>query len=403
MPALTRAPRGGRSFWRLVHDRNPFYLLSAVCMFAGCRAIISALGVAPGDGRKLVALVGALQAYEACLVALALFLIRRRGLHRDGWILLGIDALFLVDLTLLTSEISYANLRTGLAVNAACFALALAKVGVVCRVLRLRLPSSHSVLIALQLAAMFGLAGMFKYVARDGAISPAMLYAVWWAVGAIVATWAFVPGRTLADDDPSHPNAFAPLPYRLYAFLGLASLLVHLGGANRVYGVPFHAVNVAPLLLGVAVLVGRSTRLPRSVAEHLQVLLAGVAVVMSLHFPGELTVHALGVDLTPLRCALLGAAAVALFALWRHHRLALASVATACVGTAALGRDIPAMRANLLAALRWLVESARQLVPSTPLEWGVAAVVASFVLLGVGAAISLGKPPAPGTMTSDEL
>jgi hypothetical protein len=29
--------------------------------------------------------------------------------------------------------------------------------------------------------------------------------------------------------------------------------------------------------------------------------------------------------------------------------------------------------------------------------------VASFVLLGVGAAISLGKPPASGTITPDEL
>jgi len=51
MPAVTRPPQSGRSFWRFVHDRNPFYLLSAVSMFAGCRAIISAVGVAPGDAR----------------------------------------------------------------------------------------------------------------------------------------------------------------------------------------------------------------------------------------------------------------------------------------------------------------------------------------------------------------
>src|SRR4051812_96234 len=173
MPGLTRPPQG-RSFWRFVHDRNPFYLLSAVSMFAGCRAIISAVGVAPGDGRTLLGLVAALQAYEGLLVALALFLIRRRGLDRDGWILLGIESLFLVDLTLLTGEVFSADLRTGALVNAACFALALVKIGVVVRVLRLRLPFAAAAIIVVQLAAMFGVTGVFKAVARDGAVPPVL-------------------------------------------------------------------------------------------------------------------------------------------------------------------------------------------------------------------------------------
>ena len=33
------------------------------------------------------------------------------------------------------------------------------------------------------------------------------------------------------------------------------------------------------------------------------------------------------------------------------------------------------------------------LIPTTPLQWGVTAVVASFILLGVGASISLRKEP----------
>src|SRR4051812_10878787 len=97
------------SLWRFVVDRNPFFLFSAVCMFAGCRMIIAALGVSPGEVHKLVALIGVLNLYELLLIALALFLIRRRGQNRDGWILLAIEALFLVDLTHLNGEVFAAS------------------------------------------------------------------------------------------------------------------------------------------------------------------------------------------------------------------------------------------------------------------------------------------------------
>lgn len=394
MPAVTRPPQSGRSLWRFVHDRNPFYLLSAVSMFAGCRAIISAVGVAPGDGRTLIGLVAALQAYEALLIALALFLIRRRGLERDGWILLSIDALFLVDLTLLTGEVFSADFHVGLLVNAACFVLAMVKVGVVVRVLRLRVQAGAMAMIGLQLAAMFGVTGVFKMLARDGVVAPTLLYAGWWAVGAMPALWAIaVRRRQLVEGEDAPPQSpFAPLPYRLYAFLGFVSLVVHLGGLHRVYGVPLHAAYVAPLLLGSAILIGRSASLPGSAVASFQTMLTAAAVFMSLRFPIGMTGHAAGVALTPLRCALAGAAVVAVCALWRHRRLVFASIATACVATAALGGDVREMREHLIAVLHWLGGVARQLMPTTPLEWGVAAVVASFVLLGIGASISLGRP-----------
>lgn len=390
MPGLTRPP-GGRSFWRFVHDRNPFYLLSAVCMFAGCRAIISAVGVAPGDGRTLLGLVAALQAYEVLLIALALFLARRRGLDRDGWILLSIESLFLVDLTLLTGEVFSADFQVGVLVNAACFVLALVKVGVVVRVLRLRVPAAAVVTIAVQLAAMFGVTGVFKFVARDGAVPPTLLYAAWWAVAAMPALWSVALPRGTAGGDDAPRSPFAPLPYRLYAFLGFVSLAVHLGGMHRVYGVPLHPVHVAPLLLGLAILIGRSTRLPGFAVANLQLALVAAAVLMSLRFPSGLSAYAFGVPVTPLRFALVGAALVCVWALRRHRRLAFASVATACLTTAALGGDVREMRAHLAAIARGLADSARLLIPTTPLEWGVTAVVASFVMLGIGASISLGR------------
>src|SRR6266699_1904355 len=98
--------RAGGPLLRLIVDRNPFFLLSAVSMFAGVRVILAALNL-----------------YEALVIGLALFLITRRDQRRDGWILLSIEALFLVDLTLLNSELFTANLRWGTAINAACWML----------------------------------------------------------------------------------------------------------------------------------------------------------------------------------------------------------------------------------------------------------------------------------------
>src|SRR5437660_5192695 len=99
------------SLMRFIADRNPFFLLSAVSMFAGVRVILSALNVSPGDVWRLLLLIGALNAYEAAVIALALFLITRRNQRRDGWILLSIEALFLVDLTNLNAEVFTASLR----------------------------------------------------------------------------------------------------------------------------------------------------------------------------------------------------------------------------------------------------------------------------------------------------
>ena len=42
---------------RFVHDRNPFYLLSALSMFVGFRVILGALDSRPGDWKTLLELI----------------------------------------------------------------------------------------------------------------------------------------------------------------------------------------------------------------------------------------------------------------------------------------------------------------------------------------------------------
>src|SRR5689334_18863840 len=94
-------PSSRPSLWRFVVDRNPFYLLSAACMLFGCIALTNSSSWSPIKLQRLLILTATLNFYELLLIGLALFLIVRRGLWRDGAILLILEAFFLVDVTFL--------------------------------------------------------------------------------------------------------------------------------------------------------------------------------------------------------------------------------------------------------------------------------------------------------------
>src|SRR5690349_21490416 len=69
-------------------DRNPFYLLSAMCMLFGCLALTNSTSWSPIKLQRILILTATLNFYELLLIGLALFLIVRRGLRRDAMILL---------------------------------------------------------------------------------------------------------------------------------------------------------------------------------------------------------------------------------------------------------------------------------------------------------------------------
>ncbi len=102
-----------RSPLRFILDHNPFYLMSAISMLLGCFALLHALQPHPGQIAKLILLLGMLHVYEFLLLGLAVFLIGRLGMRRDGHILLIIQSVFLADATFLTAEIFTANLTAG--------------------------------------------------------------------------------------------------------------------------------------------------------------------------------------------------------------------------------------------------------------------------------------------------
>ncbi len=387
LQAIPPRPSTLRSLVRFVHDRNPFYLLSALSMFIGFRVVIAALNSPAGDWQTLLRLIVTMQAYEAAMVGLALYLIVRRGLQRDGWILLGIESLFLVDLTNLNAELYTALPRLGSVVSAACFLLATVKIGAVVRVLRLRLTPATTLFIAAQLAFLFVLPGLFRLMRSSAAtVSPLQIYVVWWLAGALVAA-----GVVMVRRDPrTAGNPMAPLPERLYVVVPLISLLVHLASENRVYWVHFQPANLAPLLLAAVVAVHRGRYQPWQLPLSLG-LIAGAVLLSTVpdEYRSETTARLLGLSVTPFRVTVLAAGvAGACLATW-HLSWVAAGTLVICVILAMLGSSWAEIVQRLTRAGLWVLHTLERLIPETALEWGYAAIAAAFVLLGVGAVVSL--------------
>ena len=122
---------------------------------------------------------------RALTVALAIFLIARRRLTRDGTILLMLEAFFLVDVTFLNSELFTASLRVGTIANALLMALAFVKVTAIFLGLGISLRDGAFALILIELAMLFVMPGVFKQLAsrHGGSLHSGAIYASWWVIG----------------------------------------------------------------------------------------------------------------------------------------------------------------------------------------------------------------------------
>src|SRR5215469_15809895 len=92
-------PEARRSLFHSFIDSNPFYLLSACCMLAGCLALTNSLSWLSIPLPKLLILLLTLNVYEGALIGLAAYLVLVRGLRRDGMMLVILEAFFLIDIT----------------------------------------------------------------------------------------------------------------------------------------------------------------------------------------------------------------------------------------------------------------------------------------------------------------
>jgi hypothetical protein len=378
-----------RWLFRLLLDHNPFYLLSALSMLVGCYTLADALALRPGQTGKLLLLLATLNVYELLLIALAVFLVRRLGLLRDGLTLLLLQALFLVDATFLNGEFFAADLRTGALVSAAALLLAVVKVAVVARALRLTFTTGLAFALY-QVAIVLATPGVFALLARAERLSAAVVYSGWWMAGVLITAQAVLarsarPGRGVVV-----PPAWETMLRRAWSVAPHASLAVHLAAGGWLYDVPFALCDLGPILiaLGAALVLLDARRI--SPAWRLRLPAAGV--ILSLVYPSELVVvSAGGAVLSPLRVALLAAGLVYLLGYRLHRSPAFAWAAALCMTAAGAGDSPRAMAATVAGGWRIALAWPRRIVPRTAEQWGVAAVASAFVLLGLGALLSLVK------------
>jgi hypothetical protein len=372
---------------------NPFYLLSAFSMLLGCWILSRALALEPGHAGKLVLLMGVLNLYEALLIGLALLLIVRRGLVRDGRTLLWVESVILVDATFLGSELYASDLGLGGLLALGLFLLTGLKLGAITRGLGVRFDPALWIGIV-PIGVLLAVPGGLAALAQAHLLSLPVVYLLWWLVALLVVAQAIVEREWPAGAATSPPEEGAAALRRAIGVLPCASLVVHLIGAGWVQGVPFDTSLLGPvfLALGLRSLLRDVASAPRKGS----LWWPAAAILMSLGAPQGLVVTGVGgLLLSPLRVAVVAAGLTYLLAFRIHRSPVFAWCAGLCLLGAGAGHTVAAMASTFVSLARTVLSWSGRLVPRTASQWGVVTVGLSFVLLALGARKSLLRPSAP--------
>jgi hypothetical protein len=398
-PAAEKGARGsyipdpaGWGWVRFVLDHNPCFLLSALLMFVGVFLLNAARDVNAAEMGKLLGVLAAVNVYEFAVIGLALLLARRFGIegrNRDTILLLLIQMLFLTDGGFLINEAVQTSARWGWIVNVILFVLALAKAALALSGLRIRLHLRTLGFLALQLAILYGLPLVLSRVAVAGEVSDVAMYGAWWVVGLLPALYDVIAGTGRFEELRPRQQ----LLRRSYLVVPWLLLVAHLGFFHYVYRAEFFVADLSPVLLGLAMAtrrIGGTAFLP---TPHLRVLRIGLpllALAFSLASPDGF--HAVLPLIGTMSPVLITVAAMlvtyAYFISWRAAAWAVIGVTLMAIGHALRGTVTQMVNRGtdigdrILHALVWLM-------PSTPTGWGIAAMAAAFVLLALGATISL--------------
>jgi hypothetical protein len=387
-----------RNLARRIVDHNPFYLASALSMFAGCYQLSRALALAPGETTKLVALIAVLNVYEGLLIGLSIFLVVRRGLVRDGRMLLLLESAFLVDVALLASEVHASSRTGGSLVSGTLFLLAVLKIGAVAR--GLGVPSGPLFGLALPpLALLLAVPGLFAALVEARVLSLPVVYVFWWGLALLVVLQALQERRWPRAEPTTAISTAAATFRRALAVAPLLSLADHLIAAAWVQGLSTPACFFGPPLVALGI---RSALLREPARPWWgSVSLPVAGLLLSLSPPAELVITDLtAVALSPLRATLVAAGLAYLVAFRLHRRRVFAWGGSLCLAGALLGHSVSAIAWTLGHLTRFVVLATRRVLPRTTAQWGLLAVVSSFVLLACGALASLlrtrtPEPPPP--------
>ncbi|MCG6926019.1 MAG: hypothetical protein LJF30_11985 [Acidobacteria bacterium] len=357
--------------------KNPFYGMSAAAMLFGCYMVSQALRPEPGHLGKLLTLIGVLQVYEALLVALGVLLVATKRAPRDGVAVLLIETLFLMDATLLATECVTAEVGMGTVAAVVLAALVVAKLMAVRRFVPELLPGWATAVLGIHAGAVLALPVAAALLAAARALDARAMYALWWLTLALP-----LARRTLVRATKTTTRGLA-----VWSWVPASSLLLHLWSVGWIHQVGFRPAFLAPFALGLA-LAARREELNR------QVLLPAMALLLSVGQREAIDLSPLadGFPLSPLHLAALAAAVTWAVLAWRYRHPWLAGLAAATVLAGVAGPAASKVAAAAGALGRWVA----RVLPRDTLAWGVTAVGAAFVFLGIGTWTSLRGPRPPG-------
>jgi hypothetical protein len=406
------APAAPAPLVRFLADHNPFYVLSACCMLFGVFAINGSLDWSPIPLRNLLMMILTLNSYEVLLILLAIILMRR-GVLRDGTMLLLIELFFLADVGFLDMEVFTISFRLGLLINTILLLVAAVKISLIFLAIRRSLRDRLFGFAVLLIGVLLAIPGLLAWIAQrhDDHLHPLAIYAGWWIAGLMPFAYVllvrnFSPfhrrrrltaGRGAAGASAVQSASGAPEAaiLRFLLVLPMLSIIAHLSLAHWVYKAEFHPLDLSPLLLGIAFGIGRADQFvaPIGWRMRMQLLLPLLAIVLSaIHFPREMIFDFVGITFSPLRVALGAAALVWLDALWMHRRVVYAVAGLSAVSAMLLGYSRDTLSQNSAQLASASGSSLTRLIPQTLGQWGLVSIVAAFVLLALGALLSLHKP-----------
>jgi hypothetical protein len=402
---------------RFIVNNNPFYVLSAMCMLAGLFMLNDSLHYNPIPAGKLLTLIATLNVYEWFIIGLSIFLLRR-GVLRDGGLILLIEVFFLADVAFLNAELFTANASLAWPISVVLLGLAGAKLIVILRALevhqphgRITEPGTMRLVFLCSLAMLlllFAIPGfLFEYANHHGGQVPApILYAIWWIIGLLPALAVYLPRSQRLFGMGGRLGAM-----RAYLLIPFLSLIAHVAVSHWVYKTPFYSEDLTPLALGFAIFAARCDRHEFTRLARLQfhTLLPGIAIFLSLSHDSFYSFQFAGTAWTPMRLAFLAAAFVYIDGLFVFQRKLLALPIAACLALASLGSSPQAIATNATQSATHTSSLLGRILPTTVTQWGILAMVGSFFLLAIGAAISLNRDrfqpipaPVPPPLPPDE-
>ena len=380
LPPPSKPPRD----WvrRFIVDYNPFFLLSALCMLGGSLALTNSMSWSPVRLQRILLLTATINVYELLLVALGLFLIRRRNARRDGAILLIVEAFFLVDVAFLNAELFAIDRWVGLIANVILLTLAIAKLATIFRLVGLRLSDPMLGIVLVEIVALFALPGVLKFyaTASGGTLPPAAMFAVWWLLFLLGVGAMLILEHARRTADHSVAPWFAPL----ITILAGVSLAAHAGTSQWIYDLHYWGADLSPMLaLAAFILCYRfSTR-------SAGVLCAMAALMTSASHNNTLRFLLLDHEVSPIHLTAIAVYVVLAWTIARRLFAWFIGIGLLAAITAFFGPSVAQIRQWFSDQLEWIVNVLDAYRPRTQTHWGIIAVVLSFAFLALGTVISV--------------